>query len=78
MKTDGIGFQPFKVSGSWRQPAWSSTGRLAAVRSVKRRSEVFVIDPRTGFGSPADSRWRQFAELVAGWPSLGGGPPWLD
>jgi hypothetical protein len=48
METDGIGFQPLKVSGSWREPAWSSAGRLAAVRRVKRRSEVFVIDPLTG------------------------------
>jgi hypothetical protein len=48
MNTDGIGFRPFAVHGSWRQPAWSSTGRLAAVRQVGRRSEVFVIDPGTG------------------------------
>jgi hypothetical protein len=46
MNTDGIGFQPFAVSGSWQQPAWSSTGQLAAVRVV--RPEVFVIDPATG------------------------------
>ena len=48
VNTDGIGFRPFKVSGSWQQPAWSPTGQLAAVRLVKRKSEVFVIDPRTG------------------------------
>jgi hypothetical protein len=48
MGTDGIGFQPFKVSGSWQQPAWSLTGQLAAVRSVKGKPEVFVIDPQTG------------------------------
>ena len=48
MNPDGIGFQWFKVSSSWQQPAWSSTGRLAAVRSVKGKPEVFVIDLRTG------------------------------
>ena len=48
MNTDGVGFKPFKISGSWQQPAWSPTGQLAAVRLVKRKSEVFVIDPRTG------------------------------
>jgi Tol biopolymer transport system component len=48
VNTDGAGFQPFKISGSWRQPAWSPTGRLAAVRLVKGKSEVFIIDPLTG------------------------------
>ena len=48
MNTDGTGFHRFTISGSWRQPAWSPTGRLAAVRPVRRRSEVFVVDPRTG------------------------------
>jgi WD40-like Beta Propeller Repeat len=48
INTDGIGFRPFKVSGHWQQPAWSSTGQLAAVRSVKRTPEVFVINPSPG------------------------------
>ena len=48
MKTDGIGFQRFKVSGDWQQPAWSPTGQLAAVRLVKGKPEVFVVDPATG------------------------------
>jgi hypothetical protein len=48
VNTDGSGFQPFEVSGSWQQQAWSATGQLAAVRLVRRRSEVFVIDPGSG------------------------------
>lgn len=48
MNTDGVGFAPFNISGTWQQPAWSPTGQLAAVRFVKRSDEVFVIDPVTG------------------------------
>ena len=48
MKTDGVGVLWLNVSGSWQQPAWSTSGQLAAVRLVKRKAEVFVIDPRTG------------------------------
>jgi hypothetical protein len=48
INTDGVGFQPFKISGSWQQPAWSRTGQLAAVRLVNRESEVFIINPLTG------------------------------
>ena len=50
IKTDGLGLHLFRVPRSWRQLAWSSTGRLAAVRSVRRMSEVFVVDPRAGSG----------------------------
>ena len=46
--TDGIGFQPLNVKGSWRQPEWSPTGRLAAVRLIEGKAEVFVTDRRTG------------------------------
>ena len=45
---DGIGFEPFTGSGRWQQPAWSPSGQFAGVRRVKRRPEVFVVDPRTG------------------------------
>ena len=82
IETDGIGFQRLKVSGSWRQAAWSSTGRLAAVRRVKRGSEVFVIDPRTGSarrltrgggGSPSWSPdGRRLAVVRRGWIELVG------
>jgi hypothetical protein len=48
MNPDGIGFQWFKISSHWQQPAWSSTGQLAALRSVKGKPEVFVINPLTG------------------------------
>jgi hypothetical protein len=82
MKTDGIGFSLFGVSGSWRQLAWSSTGRLAAVRSVRRRSEVFVINPRTGSarlltrGGASSPSWspdgRRLAVVHGGWIDLVG------
>jgi hypothetical protein len=48
VNNDGGGFRPFRVAGFWEEPAWSPTGQLAAVRSVKRKAEVFVIDPLTG------------------------------
>ncbi len=48
VNTDGAGFQPSMMSGSWQQPAWSPSGQLAAVRLVRRKPEVFVIDPVTG------------------------------
>ena len=86
VNTDGIGFRPFAISGSWRQPAWSPTGRLAAVRRVGRKSEVFAIDPRTrsarqvtrdGAGSPTWSPdGRRLAVVHRGWIELigaGGG-----
>lgn len=84
---DGIGFQPFAVSGSWRQAAWSANGQLAAVRAVGRRPEVFLIDPRTGSahrltrGGADSPDWspdgRRLAVVHAGWIEiigLGGGP----
>ena len=82
MKTDGIGFSLSKVSGSWRQLAWSSTGWLAAVRSVRRRSEVFVVNPRTGSarlltrGGASSPSWspdgRRLAVVHGGWIELVG------
>lgn len=48
MNTDGTNVRWLSGSRSWQQPAWSARGQLAAVRFVKRKSEVFVIDPRTG------------------------------
>lgn len=88
VSTDGIGLQPFDVAGSWQQPAWSPAGQLAAVRSVKRKPEVFVIDPLTGSarrltGDGADSpSWspdgRRLAVVDHGWIELiasGGGRP---
>jgi hypothetical protein len=48
VSTDGIGFQPFHVSGYWQQSAWSATGQLAAVRWVRGTPEVFMINPLTG------------------------------
>ena len=48
MNTDGIGFQPFKIAGSWQQPAWSATWQLTAVRFVKGKPEVFVVNPLSG------------------------------
>jgi WD40-like Beta Propeller Repeat len=48
IRTDGIGFEPFKIGDSWRQAAWSQTGQLAAVRLVRHKPEVFVVDPFTG------------------------------
>ncbi len=82
MNTDGIGFQPFAISGSWRQPAWSPTGRLAAVRRVGRKSEVFAIDPsarlarrltRDGASSPTWSPdGRRLAVVHRGWIELVG------
>jgi hypothetical protein len=86
MKTDGVDVQWLKVSGSWRQPAWSPTGQLAAVRSVKRKAEVFVIDPITGSarqltrGGASEPSWspsgRRLAVVQDGWVDLipsGGG-----
>jgi hypothetical protein len=83
---DGIGFQPFAVSGSWRQAAWSANGQLAAVRAVGRRPEVFLIDPTTGSARQLTHRgadspdWspdgRRLAVVHAGWIEiigLGGG-----
>lgn len=84
---DGIGFQPFAVSGSWRQAAWSANGQLAAVRRLGRHPEVFLIDPRTGSahrltrGGADSPDWspngRRLAVVHAGWIEiigLGGGP----
>jgi hypothetical protein len=86
MNPDGAGFEPFKVSGSWQQPAWSPAGRLAAVRRVRRKSEVFVIDPLTGSTrrltrvSASSPAWspdgRRLAIVHRGWIELigaGGG-----
>jgi WD40-like Beta Propeller Repeat len=86
VNTDGVGFQPFKVSGSWQQPAWSSAGRLAAVRRVKRGLDVFVVDPFTGSArrltrsGAASPSWspdgRRLAVVHRGWIYLigsGGG-----
>jgi hypothetical protein len=80
VNTDGVGFQPLNVAGSWQQPAWSPTGQLAAVRSVKRKPEVFVIDPLTGSarrltGNGANSpSWspdgRRLAVVHHGWIEL--------
>jgi dipeptidyl aminopeptidase/acylaminoacyl peptidase len=89
INTDGIGFQPFKVSGSWQQPAWSPTGQLAAVRRVRGKAEVFVVDPvtgsarqltRNGASSPSWSPdGRRLAVVHRGWIELigsGGGRVW--
>lgn len=86
MNTDGTAFKPFKVSGSWRQPAWSPTGQLAAVRLVKRKPEVFVLDPLTGsarqltYNGASSPSWspdgRRLAVVHGGWVELigsGGG-----
>ena len=89
VNTDGIDFQPFLVSGSyWQQPVWSPIGKLAAVRSVKRKPEVFVLDPlvgsarqltRDGASSPSWSPdGRRLAVVHRGWIELiasGGGRP---
>jgi hypothetical protein len=87
VNTDGTGFQPFAVSGSWQQLAWSPTGQLAAVRLVKGEPEVFVIDPLTGSarqltrGGASSPNWspdgRRLAVVHGGWIELigsGGGP----
>jgi hypothetical protein len=88
MNTDGVS-QPFTVSGSyWQQPALSPTGQLAAVRSVKRKPEVFVLNPlvgsarqltRDGASSPSWSPdGRRLAVVHRGWIELiasGGGRP---
>jgi hypothetical protein len=84
MGTDGIGFHLFKVSGSWRQLAWSSTGRLAAVRVVKGKPEVFMIDPQTGSArqltrdGASSPSWspdgRRLAVVHGGWIELVGSP----
>jgi hypothetical protein len=88
MGVDGIGFQPFRVSGSWQQAAWSAHGELAAVRVVGRRAEVFVIDPASGsvrrltHGGTDSPDWspdgRRLAVVHAGWIEiigLRGGQP---
>jgi hypothetical protein len=86
MNPDGIGIQPFKVSGDWQQPALSPNGQLAAVRLVKGKLEVFVIDPVTGSahqltrGGASSPSWspdgRRLAVVHRGWIELiasGGG-----
>jgi WD40-like Beta Propeller Repeat len=83
---DGIGFQPFAVSDSWQQAAWSANGQLAAVRTVRRRPEVFLIDPANGsarqltHGGADSPDWspngRQLAVAHSSWIEiigLGGG-----
>jgi hypothetical protein len=80
MDTDGVGFRRLNVSGSWQQPAWSTSGQLAAVRLVKGNSEVFVIDPRTGKarqltrGGARSPSWspdgRRLAVVEGGWIAL--------
>ena len=80
MKTDGVGVRWLNVSVSWQQPAWSARGQLAAVRLVKRKSEVFVIDPRTGKarqltrGGASSPSWspdgRRLAVVEGGWIAL--------
>jgi hypothetical protein len=80
MTTDGVRFRRLDVSGSWQQPAWSPSGQLAAVRLVKRKSEVFVIDPRTGSarqltrGGASSPSWspdgRRLAVVERGWIAL--------
>jgi hypothetical protein len=86
--TDGALFQPFSFAGFWEEPAWSPTGQLAGVRSVKRKAEVFVIDPMTGSARRLTSSgasspsWspdgRRLAVVHGGWieliPSRGGRP----
>jgi dipeptidyl aminopeptidase/acylaminoacyl peptidase len=74
---DGIGFEPFDVSNYWRQPAWSAHGQLAAVRMVRHRPEVFLIDPATGstrqltYGGADSPDWspdgRRLAVVHADW-----------
>jgi hypothetical protein len=89
VNTDGIDFEPFTVSGSyWQQPAWSPTGQLAAVRSVKRKPEVFVLNPLVGsarqltLDGASSPSWspdgRRLAVVHGGWIELiasGGGRP---
>ena len=80
MKTDGVGVLWLNVSGSWQQPAWSASGQLAAVRLVKRKSEVFVLGPRTGkarqltHGGASSPSWspdgRRLAVVEGGWIAL--------
>ncbi len=77
---DGIGYRPFRISGPWRQPAWSSTGQLAAVRRVKHKSEVFEIELGTGsarrltLNGAAAPNWspdgRRLAVVHRGWIEL--------
>jgi hypothetical protein len=90
MNTDGTGFGSFDgVSGSWQQLAWSPTGQLAAIRLVKGKSELFVIDPVTGstrqltHDGASSPNWspdsRRLAIVHDGWIELigsGGGPVW--
>jgi hypothetical protein len=79
MKTDGIGVR-WLIAGPWQQPASSASGQLAAVRRVKGKSEVFVIDPRTGKarqltrGGASSPSWspdgRRVAVVEGGWIAL--------
>jgi hypothetical protein len=80
MNTDGMGFDPFSVSGSPRQTAWSPTGQLAAVQSVNGKPEVFVINPATGSArqltrdGASSPNWspdgRRLAVVHGGWIEL--------
>ena len=82
MGVDGIAFQPFRVSGSWQQAAWSAGGELAAVRAVGRRPQVFVIDPAGGsvrrltHGGADSPDWspdgRRLAVVHAAWVEIVG------
>lgn len=51
-----------------------------ASRRPARQTQVSGVRDRSPHreGAPADPRWRQLAELVTGWPSLGGRRRWLD
>ena len=80
MMTDGANVRWLSRSRSWQQPAWSARGQLAAVRLVKRKAEVFVIDPRTGKarqltrGGASSPSWspdgRRLAVVEGGWIAL--------
>jgi hypothetical protein len=80
IRTDGVGFEPFKISDSWRQAAWSPTGQLAAVRLVRHKPEVFVVDPLTGsarqltHNGASSPNWspdgRRLAVVHRGWIEL--------
>jgi hypothetical protein len=82
MGVDGIGFEPFRVSGSWQQAAWSANGELAAVPVFGPRPDVFVIDPAGGsvrrltHGGADSPDWspdgRRLAVVHAGWIEIVG------